>query len=248
VRRTLHAEPSIAALLRRWIRAGGAELLQVRDKLYTTRELLHSCLAHPEENLLETLRRGGGYADSQGLLEELTLLYRSLLGTDDDGIANGVVLNAIRRVQTFGCSLMRLDIRQESTRHRDVINALTTYLDLGSFTEWPEEQKVEWLVKELQVCIAQGAPLKEACAPLACACSFLVIRQAAELIAVATVCARPRAGRGASGGHMLAGLIGLLCGRWALRHAVGMWWHVEPAMRRWFVCRASGLCSPRTCR
>lgn len=123
----------------------------MRDKLFTTRELLHSCLAHPEENLLETLRRGGGYVDSTQLLDELKLLHRSLQGTKDNGIADGVVLNAIRRVQTFGCSLMRLDIRQESTRHRDVINALTTYLELGSFTEWPEEAKIEWLIKELQV-------------------------------------------------------------------------------------------------
>lgn len=125
--------------------------MQIRDKLYTTRELLHSCLAHPEENLLDTLRRGGGYVDSSSLLDELKLLHRSLQGTHDNGIADGVVLNAIRRVQTFGCSLMRLDIRQESTRHRDVINALTTYLELGDFTTWSEEKRIKWLVTELQV-------------------------------------------------------------------------------------------------
>lgn len=128
--------------------------MQIRDKLYTTRELLHSCLAHPEENLVETLRRGGGYVDAELLLEELKLLHRSLQVTNDNGIADGVALNAIRRVQTFGCSLMRLDIRQESTRHRDVINALTTYLELGDFNTWSEEKRVEWLVNELQVCPA----------------------------------------------------------------------------------------------
>lgn len=141
-----------------WLEAR-AVWLQVRDKLYTTRELLHSCLAHPEENLVETLQRGDGYVDSEALLDELKLLHSSLQGTQDNGIADGVVLNAIRRVQTFGCSLMRLDIRQESTRHRDVICALTAYLELGDFNAWSEEKKVEWLVNELQVgisCVPQS--------------------------------------------------------------------------------------------
>ena len=61
--------------------------LQVRDKLYTTRELLHSCLAHPEENLVETLQRGDGYVDSEALLDELKLLHSSLQGTQDNASA-----------------------------------------------------------------------------------------------------------------------------------------------------------------
>ena len=125
--------------------------VQVRDRLYITRELLYHCLSHPSENLLATLRRGGGYISSQPLMDDLLLLHSSLMSTRDETIANGPVLNAIRQVQTFGSSLMRLDIRQESTRHRDVMNAITQHLDLGSFHSWSEEEKVAFCERELRV-------------------------------------------------------------------------------------------------
>ena len=55
------------------------------------------------------------------------------------------------QVQTFGSSLVRLDIRQESTRHREVMTAITEFLEMGSFESWSEADKVAFLVKELQV-------------------------------------------------------------------------------------------------
>lgn len=129
-----------------------AAALQIRDRLFKTRELLHQCLSHPAENVLETLQRGDGYTSSAPLLEDLKLLHSSLIATGDDGIADSVVRSAIRRVQTFGSSLVRLDIRQESTRHSDVMAAITSHLDLGNFHEWSEEQRQTWLTKELQAC------------------------------------------------------------------------------------------------
>lgn len=36
-----------------------------------------------------------------------------------------------RRVYCFGMSLLKLDIRQESTRHADAMDAITTYLGYG---------------------------------------------------------------------------------------------------------------------
>ena len=49
----------------------------------------------------------------------------------------------LRQVQAFGLALMRLDIRQESTRHTEVMDAITTHLELGSYAEWPEERRLE---------------------------------------------------------------------------------------------------------
>lgn len=37
------------------------------------------------------------------------------------------------QVQCFGLGMVRLDIRQESTRHADVLDTITTYLGLGSY-------------------------------------------------------------------------------------------------------------------
>ncbi|KVH88808.1 Phosphoenolpyruvate carboxylase [Cynara cardunculus var. scolymus] len=47
-------------------------------------------------------------------------------------------------------SLIRLDIRQESDRHTDVIDAITKYLVIGSYRDWSEERKQEWHLAELK--------------------------------------------------------------------------------------------------
>ena len=44
---------------------------------------------------------------------------------------------------------MRLDIRQESDRHTDVLDAITKHLEIGSYQEWSEEKRQEWLLSEL---------------------------------------------------------------------------------------------------
>ena len=56
----------------------------------------------------------------------------------------------MRQVTTFGLCLVRLDIRQESERHTDVLDAITRYLEIGSYREWPEEKRQEWLLSELR--------------------------------------------------------------------------------------------------
>lgn len=45
---------------------------------------------------------------------------------------------------------MRLDIRQESSRHAEVIDAITTHLDLGSYLTWDEPRRLEFLLSELK--------------------------------------------------------------------------------------------------
>lgn len=82
-------------------------------------------------------------------LEPLELCYRSLCACGDRVIADGSLLDFLRQVSTFGLSLVRLDIRQESDRHTDVLDAITQHLELGSYREWSEEKRQEWLLSEL---------------------------------------------------------------------------------------------------
>lgn len=82
-------------------------------------------------------------------LEPLELCYRSLCACGDRPIADGSLLDFLRQVSTFGLSLVRLDIRQESERHTDVLDAITRHLGIGSYKEWSEEQRQEWLLSEL---------------------------------------------------------------------------------------------------
>lgn len=46
-------------------------------------------------------------------------------------VADGRLLDLIRRIYCFGMTLLKLDLRQESTRHRDAVDAITTFLGYG---------------------------------------------------------------------------------------------------------------------
>ncbi len=92
----------------------------------------------------------GIYTEAQVLLDELKVCYRSLKETRGRLIADQSLLPQIRRVMCFSLSLARLDIRQESSRHADLMNTVTEYLGLGSYLEWDEEKRLKFLVEECQ--------------------------------------------------------------------------------------------------
>lgn len=39
---------------------------------------------------------------------------------------------------------------QESGRHSETLDAITTYLDMGTYSEWDEDKKLEFLTRELK--------------------------------------------------------------------------------------------------
>lgn len=78
-----------------------------------------------------------------------TPLPRSLWECGGGIIADGRLLDLIRRVYTFGMCLLKLDLRQESTRHADALDAVTTYLGYGSYKAWDEDTKLDFLTREL---------------------------------------------------------------------------------------------------
>ncbi|KAK0590993.1 hypothetical protein LWI29_034159 [Acer saccharum] len=118
----------------------------VRDKLYNTRERARQLLANGTSDIPEEL----AFTHVEQFLEPLELCYRSLCDCGDRAIADGSLLDFLRQVSTFGLSLVRLDIRQESDRHTDVIDAITKHLGIGSYREWSEEKRQEWLLSELR--------------------------------------------------------------------------------------------------
>ncbi|KAK5774964.1 hypothetical protein PVK06_042828 [Gossypium arboreum] len=101
----------------------------VRDKLYQTRERSWQLLSHGMSEILEETT----FTNIEQFLEPLELCYISLCSCGDWPIADGSLLNFLRQVSTFGLSLVRLDIRQESDRHTDVLDAITKHLEIGSY-------------------------------------------------------------------------------------------------------------------
>ena len=83
------------------------------------------------------------------LMEPLLRLHRSITQMGLPEIADGALTDTIRRVATFGLSLMPMDIRQESARHTEALDAITKYLGIGSFSQWDESTRCSWLQAEL---------------------------------------------------------------------------------------------------
>ncbi len=124
---------------------------------------------------------GEGFAFREQLLEPLKLIDQSLREVGLADIANGDLKNTLRRLNCFGITLLRLDVRQESTRHSDALDAITRYLQLGSYQQWDEERRQAFLIEELQArrplidasfrsseeCTAEVAEVLDTCAVIA---------------------------------------------------------------------------------
>ena len=126
------------ALLRRE-RAQLAEVLrQIEDQL----EALQSGRAEPPQRDSRTLTPGS-------LLDALMLTRSSLEETGQRVVAEGRLLDLIRRFHCFGLHMVRIDIRQEAARHTAVLDAVTRCLELGAYSEWNEAERQRFLVAEL---------------------------------------------------------------------------------------------------
>jgi len=118
-------------------------LREVRDRLGQTLDWLAARLRgeHPEDH--------GVYHRTGDLLEPLLLCHASLGECGMADLADGALTDLIRRLACFGLELLRLDIRQESGRHADVLDAITRHLKLGSYHDWDEARRRAFLLAEL---------------------------------------------------------------------------------------------------
>jgi phosphoenolpyruvate carboxylase len=118
-------------------------LKQLRVRLLATRSWAQAALTEdlpaPDDCLqhLDDLR------------EPLECCYQSLCSKGMELIANGQLLDTLRRVTAFGIGLVRLDIRQDATRHAEALSELTDYLGLGRYGDWDEDRRCAFLLEEL---------------------------------------------------------------------------------------------------
>jgi phosphoenolpyruvate carboxylase len=78
------------------------------------------------------------------------VIYDSpLCSTGNEATAEGFLSDVVRNVSAFGLTLVPLDIRQESDRHEEALDCITRHLGIGSYTEWDEDTKINWLVQQL---------------------------------------------------------------------------------------------------
>ncbi|RYV03910.1 phosphoenolpyruvate carboxylase [Shewanella sp. OPT22] len=84
------------------------------------------------------------------LRKPLMMLYNSLCENSMRIVANGKLLDILRRIACFGVNMLKLDIRQDSARHTQVVEEIVSYLNLGDYQSWTEEEKQAFLLQELQ--------------------------------------------------------------------------------------------------
>jgi phosphoenolpyruvate carboxylase len=123
-------------------------LAELRDKLYDTAQALERIVSGVDDQLDMTDPSVIKHKDE--LLEPLKFCYASLIEVGDSKVANAALLDLIRQAQCFGLTLAKFDIRQESERHSDAIDAITQHYGLGSYNTWDEEKKIEYLAGELE--------------------------------------------------------------------------------------------------
>lgn len=85
------------------------------------------------------------------LQKPLEICYRSLCENKHDLIANGILLDTLRRLACFGVTSTKLDLRQESIRHSEALEEILGHIqyDAQPYSEWNEEKKQDFLLKEL---------------------------------------------------------------------------------------------------
>ncbi|MDP2229143.1 MAG: phosphoenolpyruvate carboxylase, partial [Moraxellaceae bacterium] len=148
----LRAELSMSdcnAALRADVGEGSTEpyrdlLREVRRRLALTRDWADAALTNPAADATDI------YHHSAELFAPLKRCFDSLTDCGMGDIANGTLLDILRRIACFGVELLRLDVRQDAARHSEALDAITQYLGLGRYLEWSEAARQAFLLAELQ--------------------------------------------------------------------------------------------------
>lgn len=89
---------------------------------------------------------GRDYENTSELLEDLMLMYNSLLANRGELIAHGLLERTIRTISAFGLTHATMDVREHSGAHQRVIEALFPDSNYSALTS---EEKCALLTKEL---------------------------------------------------------------------------------------------------
>ena len=117
----------------------------VRARLLATRAWIETSLRASETAMPDA----DVYVEAHELTAALSLCQRSLDDTGFALVANGRLLDVLRRTVVFGMTLARLDVRQDAAKHTDALTSLTSARGLGAYAEWDETARVEFLLRAL---------------------------------------------------------------------------------------------------
>ena len=119
-------------------------LRPLRDKLRTTHREIEQHL-----NYGKPLNEKILLSEREEILKPLRVVRESLEQNQNENIASGDLLDLMRRAKCFGINLARLDIRQESSRHSQLLNEFIKRKSSQNYNTWSEVKKIKYLSKRI---------------------------------------------------------------------------------------------------
>tara|TARA_B100000965_G_scaffold403923_1_gene433308 strand:+ start:658 stop:3348 length:2691 start_codon:yes stop_codon:yes gene_type:complete len=121
-------------------------LRPLRNKMRTTHRLIEQHLVGKkpleQQKLLST---------KEEILKPLRVVRESLEQNQNENIASGDLLDLMRRAKCFGINLAKLDIRQESSRHSQLIAEIVKNKYKSNYFSWSEDKKINFLSSNLKI-------------------------------------------------------------------------------------------------
>jgi len=120
-------------------------LRPLRNKIRLTHSLI-------EQHLLnkKPLDKKKLLSSREEILKPLRVVRESLEQSQSENIASGDLLDLMRRTKCFGINLARLDIRQESSRHTQLISELLKKKYKINYLKWSEDRKLNFLSSKIK--------------------------------------------------------------------------------------------------
>ena len=119
-------------------------LRPLRDKIRLTHRSIEQYLIEKKPLNQKILLRS-----TEEILKPLRVVRESLEQNQNENIASGDLLDLMRRAKCFGINLAKLDIRQESSRHTQLIAELVKKKFNGNYYKFSEDEKINFLKSKL---------------------------------------------------------------------------------------------------
>ena len=120
-------------------------LRPLRDKLRATHILIKEHLVNKKPLDHKKL-----LSNTDEILTPLRVVRDSLNQNQSENIAEGDLLDLIRRARCFGINLAKLDIRQESSRHTKLISEIIKKKYNKDYFSWNESEKLAFLSSKIK--------------------------------------------------------------------------------------------------
>ena len=120
-------------------------LRPLRDKMRVTHRSIEQHLVYNKplnEKILLNSR--------EEILRPLRVVRKSLEENQNENLASGELLDLMRRAKCFGINLARLDIRQESSRHSQLIAEYIKRKYQQNYYKWSEKKKIKFLANQIK--------------------------------------------------------------------------------------------------